>query len=283
MGLRQLNHLAAVGGARSSSSRMPSRSVWQSCPAFELEHGLKDGFIYFDDLFGDYIQAANVAATASTLDAPWCAFTDATAGATIASGVDVTGSMVFNSTTAQEGCIASLHTALNSSAPIPAPTATNRIWFEARVKLEHTTTQYASMFLGLAERARTVTLGTIATGGAAAAAVDLIGFHYTAAATTAVTTVTSNGTATVIDSTAAVVAADTYTKLGFYWDGAKFTFFQDDAALSDTLALGATQFPAGENLAPYWQLICGSDGTTTSATLDWVRYAFERDFDDEVL
>ncbi len=264
---------------------MPSRVIWTTCPWFELATGTKDGFAYFDDLLGDYIQAANVAAASTTLDAPWCAFTDSTGGATIASGVsptDAAGTMVFNSTTAQEGCIASLHTALNSTAPISsrtsagALTATTRMWLEARVKVEHITTQYAALFLGLAEVGRTVTLGTIATGGAATAAVDHVGFLYKAAATTAISTYHGNGTATALAASAGTFAADTYTKLGMYWDGGTMKFYQDGAVLSDTLALGATQFPASEALAFYWQMICGSDGTTTSATLDWVKIAFER-------
>lgn len=285
MSVRDLNYRKALGKAtQTSSTRMFSPALWVDCPAAELADGTKDGFLYFDDLMGNYTQAANVAATSSTLDAPWRAFTDATAGSTISAAVsptDAVGAMTYSVTTAQEGCIASLHSQNNLSCPVTlggaagALTAATRFWMEARVKFEHTTTQYASAFLGLAQVGRTITLGTIATGGAATAAIDHIGFLYKAAATTALSCYQGNGTATSI-ADQGTIAADTYTKLGMYWNGAVMTFYQDGTALGTTSALGSSQFPAGAALALYWQVLCGSDGTTTSAALDWVRYAFER-------
>jgi hypothetical protein len=280
MSVRDLNYRAAVGRSnQTSSTRMFSPLVWADCPYYELANGLKDGFGYFDDFIGEYIQAANVAAASTTLDPPWAAFSDATAGNTIASGVDPTdavGSVVLNSTTTQEGVIMGAHTALNSTAPISAPSATNRIWFETRLKINSTTTEEVAFFAGLIERARLVTLGAIATGGAAAAAVDHVGFIKFAASTTGVAISHGNGTSTTLTATGATIVADTYTKLGFYWNGATFTFYQDGVAHASTLALAATQFPAGENLAVALAMQDGTGAGTNLMTVDWVRYAFER-------
>jgi hypothetical protein len=265
---------------------MFSPSLWADCPYFELQNGLKDGYAYFDDLLGTYTQAANVAAASTTLPSPWCAFTDATAGNTINQGVltdtsvagGAVGVMELNSTTTQEGVVVGLHTALNTAAPIGSPIALNKIWWEARLKISTITTQEISFFAGLLPIAKIATpVSTVfATAGSVMAAIDHIGFHKVAAGTTAIKTVHGNGTATVLSATAGVIAADTYTKLGMYWNGAVATFYQDGVALTDTLALAATQFPAGANLAWHLAMIDGSGASTNVVSLDWVRVAFDR-------
>lgn len=279
MHIRELDRLEAVGDQRAADTRKPSRLIWEDCPAMQLRRGLRDGLFFRDDFLGSYVQAANVAAASTTLNDPWAAFTDATAGATIASGVDptdATGTMVLASTTAQEGVHVGLHTAKNSSAPIEAPTATNRIWLEARLKVLNVTVNEIALFFGLMERGRLVTLGTIATLGAAVAAVDHVGFLKHSGGTTGIKTSHGNGTSTILDAAAGTLAADTYTTLGLKWDGATFRFYQDNVLLATQLALGATQFPAGENMAVHFGMISGSGGGDITATIDWVQVAFER-------
>ncbi len=287
MSVTNQNKLAAVGRSlQTSSTRMFSPLVWQDCPYWELEKGLKDGYAYFDDLLGTYVQATNVAASATTLPSPWCAFSDATAGNTINQGVltdtgvagGAVGVMELNGTTTQEGIVVGLHTSLNTAAPIGALIATNRVWWECRLKISTITTQEIAFFAGLLPVAKIATpVSTVfATAGSVMAAIDHIGFMKIAAGTTAVKTVHGNGTATVLDATAGTIAADTYTKLGMYWNGAIATFYQDGAALTTTLALAATQFPAGANLAWHLAFMDGSGASTNLVSLDWVRIAFER-------
>src|SRR4051812_15612439 len=107
MHLLEMNRLAAVGkGTATSSTYGPSKTIWNSCPWLELATGTKSGFAFFDDFLGSSVQAANVANSATTLNSPWSAFTDATAGSTIASGVspsDAVGTMILLATTANEG------------------------------------------------------------------------------------------------------------------------------------------------------------------------------------
>ncbi len=248
--------------------------------------GTRDGFAYFDDMLGKNIQATNVAASATTLVDPWCAFSDATAGNTISAAVptdtgiaaDEVGGLVLHGTTTQEGIVLGLHTALNTSGPIGALIAGNRVWWEARLKISSITTQEVTLFVGLLPAAKVATpVSTVfATAGSVMAAIDHIGFMKIAAGTTAIKTVHGNGTATVLNATAGVFAADTYTKLGMYWDGANATFYQDGVALTTQLALGATQFPAGANLAWHLAFMVGSGASDDTATLDWVRIAFDR-------
>ncbi len=287
MHLAELNRLAAVGDQKARSARtLFSPLIWNSCPWYELASGTKDGFAYFDDLLGKNIQAANVAAASTTLVDPWCAFTDATAGNTIAAVVptdtgiaaDEVGGLKIAGTTTQEGAVVGLHTALNTSGPIGAPIATNKIWWEARLKISSITTQEVTLFVGLLPAAKLATPVTtvFATAGSVMAAIDHLGFMKIAAGTTAIKTVHGNGTATVLNATAGTFAADTYTKLGMLWDGANVTFFQDGVALATQLALGATQFPAGANYAWHMAFMVGSGASDDTATLDWVRIAYDR-------
>lgn len=286
MHILELNRLAAVGTRRAVDVRGPSNAIWSTCPVFELQNGSRDGFHYWDDLMGKNIQAANVAAASTTLVDPWCAFTDATAGNTIAAVVptetgiaaDEVGAMKLLGTTTQEGVVVGLHTALNTSGNFGSPIATNRHWWEARLKISSITTQEVTLFVGLLPAAKVATpVSTVfATAGSVMAAIDHVGFMKIAAGTTAIKTVHSNGTATVLSATAGTFAADTYTKLGAYWDGANYTFYQDGVALSTQLALGVTQFPAGANLAFHVAFMVGSGASDDTATIDWVRTAYER-------
>lgn len=281
MSIKDLNYRAAVGkSTQTATSRMPSPAIWQDCPWFELEKGNKEGYAYFDDLVGNYVQAANVAASASTLADPWAAFTNATAGATVAvvvSPTDAIGAMKLNSTTAQEGVHAGLHAGKNLTALIDPPSSTNRIWFEGRIKSSSITTTENCLFFGLMEVGRLLTLGTIATGGGAVAAVDHIGFlKATVTAPTAIQTSIGDGTSTIIDAAAATLVANTYVKLGFYWNGVIGTFYVNGVANATTILSTTTGFPLTENLCLMTGLMAGAAGTAQSSTLDWVKVAFER-------
>lgn len=283
MSVKDLNYRAAVGKAnQTSSTRMASANVWSECPWFELTNGTKDGFTYFDDFLGTYVQAANAVAASTTLNQPWVAFTNATAGSTIASGVsptDAIGTMVLNATTANEGVNVGLFASKGTSgtsAPIPALISTNRAWFEVRIKTSTITTEDVGFYVGFGEVGRLITLGLIATGGAAAAAIDQIGWFYPTAATTALSSTHGNGTATILSASAGTVAADTYTKLGFYWNGTTGTWYQDGVAHASTVTTSTSQFPAGAYLAFYMAAQCGSTAGDSIVTVDWVKVAFER-------
>lgn len=283
MATRNLNNLFAVSrGLQTSSTRMFSPLLWADCPYFELERGLKDGFTFFDDFTGNFVQAANVAAASTTLTDPWAAFTNATAGATIASGVspsDAVGTVVLATNTASEGLTMGLQTAKNTTANIDALSATNRVWFECRIKGGSTsaTTNRLGIAVGLGQVGRLITLGQQAST-SVVAAIDSITLLKSAVGTTAIQTVIGNGTATVVNATAGTFAASTYTKLGFYWNGTTGTFYQDGAALTTTITSASTQFPATDSLCFMMSILGGSSASSETATVDWARVAFERTF-----
>ncbi len=165
---------------------------------------------------------------------------------------------------------------MTCASAIDALSATNRVWFETRIKTSTITTEDVGFYVGLAQVTRLVTLGLIATGGAAAAAIDQIGWIYKTAATTGVTSTHGNGTATTLVASAGTIAADTYIKLGFYWNGTTATWYFNGTADSTTITSSTSQFPAGAALAFYMGAQCGSTAGDSIVTVDWCRVAFER-------
>jgi hypothetical protein len=161
----------------------------------------------------------------------------------------------------------------------PELSATNRVWFECRIKGGSTsaTTNRLGIAVGLGQVGRLVTLGQQAST-SAVAAIDSVTLFKSAVGTTAIQTVIGNGTATVVNATAGTFAASTYTKLGFYWNGTTGTFYQDGAALTTTITSASTQFPATDSLCFMLSILGGSSASSETATVDWVRVAFERTF-----
>lgn len=246
-----------------------------------MSQGLRDGITFYDDFTHKMVQAANVAATATTLPDPWTAFTDATAGSTIASTVEPTdalGAMTLAVTTTQEGIHMGLFTQGNTGTVIDPGglTASNRVWLEGRFKFASIVTQEIGFFFGLMEKGRCITLGTIATGGAAVAAVDHVGFLKKSASTTAIGTSSGDGTSTDLNTTAGTVAAATYINLGLKWDGTTAKFYINGVADSKTLNAASTGFPLTEGLTPMIGVLGGSTADDETVICDWVKFAYER-------
>lgn len=281
MHITELNRLAAVGDQRTTDTMKPSKALWKKCPYFELSHGLRDGFTFFDNFLGNFIQAANVANTATTVPQPWAAFTGATAD-TIAvdvSPTDAVGAAKLIATTAQESAQLALYSGGLLAAPIPALSATNRVWWEARVKTDSITTQNNGFYAGLNLIGKVVTLGTLATLGDAVSAWDHIGFMKQAVtAPSKIQTVMGNGTSTIVNATAGTLVANTYVNLGFSWDGPGNIgrWFINGAADSTSVNISSTQFPAGSNLCLQFGNQAGTTGTAFTLYIDWARIAFER-------
>lgn len=87
-----------------------------------------------------------------------------------------------------------------------------------------------------------------------------------------------NGTtATVLQSDALTLVADTFYKLGFYFNSqsGRVTFYKDQVALGTTVLESATNFPDGAGLVPFFALKIGS-AVTVNLDADWVRVAQNR-------
>lgn len=287
----ELNRLTSVGLGRALDTRNPSYTIWQDCPYFDLVHGVRDGIAFFDDFNRSMIQAANVAASATTLVDPWVAFTDATAASTISSinePTDALGALSLAITTANEGMTLGLFTqkalgtcisgGLASAASTPIA---NKVWLEARIKVSTIGANEIAFFLGLVEKTQVKTLGCMATTSVATAAVDNIGFLKPATGTSSVSTWLGNGTSAAIATGVATLVADTYINLGFTWDGSIGSlglakFWVNGVANATTVDSSTTNFPVGEGLSPHISAQSGSTAGDDVVTLDWLRFAYLR-------
>lgn len=168
---------------------------------------------------------------------------------------------------------ASLQICGETSAPfvIPADSATGKkLWFECEIKKSVITTTYGGFFVGLASEGAMVA-DFMADAGADFSDVDILGFWndetdatYAGAKVNVVTQKTGAAFDTII-SAAEILAADTYTRLGFIYDPKankkrRITFFVNGKGLSTyvgedsgdaTVYLGdTTNFPGGEEMGP---------------------------------
>jgi hypothetical protein len=149
------------------------------------------------------------------------------------------------------------------------------LWFEARVKFSTITTAEQSFFLGLCEA---VTLSAIVPITAAGALADqnLVGFHKPEANTTALDASykANSVTAVEVNSDIGTLAADTYIRLGMYFDedynlsfwvngskqttvkaipSAAGTDFPNDVVLYPTFAMGAATADDEYGVIDCWQ------------------------------
>jgi hypothetical protein len=270
-----------VNSAPANPSRMPSAGLWANCPWDDLSNGRYDGHTYFNDFTtGSYTQAANVAASASTInDGGMTGFTGATAGGTIGPALDAPYGVVKLSNTTDGESVTLQALGNKNIAGQVVFEAGKRVWFEARVKVANITANEHGVFLGFGEEGLAVAAGVIGTGDALTDK-DLIGWHYTAAATTAIGTyhnTAGGGGITTVSASAGTLAADTWTNLGIYCDGTTVYFYQDGVRHATSVLLSATNFPDGEEMAFYLSLVVGSGGGDCIATIDWLKVAMQRE------
>jgi hypothetical protein len=260
-------------GMLAAGTRQPSNAIWQTCPWDLIQAGAVDGITYWNDFY-NAVQAANVAAAATTMDNGVVAFTGATAGSTVSSNADEPyGVAALNCTTDDETvCIAAL-SGRNTAGQIVFESG-KQVWMEARVKIASIADDLIGMFCGFGEEGLCVTVGVIGANDALTDK-DLIGFHKDAAAE-AVLAVKHNtaggGGITSLIATAAAMVADTYMKLGIYCDGTTVYFYVNGVVNATSVLLSAINFPDGEEMAFYYALT-NKGGGDCVAEIDWVKIA----------
>jgi len=136
---------------------------------------------------------------------------------------------------------------------IVAPVASSELWFACRLNLVNLDSDFA---VGLAN-SNTDPFGTGIT--------DAIYFLHEAAGTLkAICEETAEG-ATTLDSD---LTANTWTELGFRWNGTNVRFYQDGSLVA-TYATTAN-IPIGVSLAPFIALITSADAAR-AVVVDWIR------------
>jgi hypothetical protein len=261
-----------VDGLSADTTRGPSGKMWQTCPWDRIARDPSIGHAYFTDFLGNFALAANQAVT--LLDEGVCGWTGATAGTITMDAGAPTGVVKLFTTTDNEDTGISILGGKNTAGQLVFA-SNKKLWVEARVKFSNITDSKFGVFVGLAEEALASTAGVVANTGAMVDK-DYVGFHRLEADGDAMDAVynTALGSTSPVThlADAATLVADTWIKLGIYCDGSYVYYFVNGQKVGDPVALSATDFPDGEEMAFYIaQQAAHADDAITS--VDWVRIA----------
>lgn len=250
------------------TSRGPSQSIWADCPVLEIVTGAVDGIYLFDD----FLNGPRIPAGAEAAAGLYRGF--ASTGGLVADGGELGGSLDLSSDGDDEG--ASFRT---SCSPFQIKRTLGKFWFECRVKSSTITDTKHGLFVGLmADNALTATVPIAAAG--TIADINIVGFHrlegdgdyfdtiYKADGVTQVT----------VQADAAVLAADTYVKLGMVFDPATnvLSFYRNGVRLSTSytvVAAAGTDFPNDVRMGLVIAVLNATGTTPGSSKIDWWRAA----------
>jgi len=256
------------GASIADTSRGSSPSIWADCPWLEIVAGIKDGIALFDD----FLNGPRVAAGAEAAYGSYRGFADT--GGLVADGAEWGGTLNLSSDGDNEG--ASFRT---SVAPFQIDRGQGKFWFEARVKSSTITDTKHGIILGLmADNVLTAIVPIAADG--TIADVDIVGFHRLEGDGDYFDTVYKAGgvTAVTVKADAAVIAADTYVKLGMLFNPADnvLSFYRNGVKLADSKTIpeaDGTDFPNDVRLGLVIAVLNATGSTPGSAEIDWWRAA----------
>jgi hypothetical protein len=265
------------GGLTENTSRGPSPMLWKDCPWDQIIRDGSKGIAFFDD----FVDSFQDPTTAKIYGKYACLDTgDSTITATNVAG----GGVQLLVTTDNED----VGIRLGTGSPFvisDTAAAAKKLWFECRVKKSSiANTSAGGVFIGLANE-DALAANFIADAAADFADNDYLGFWFPEADGDDVGLVygitgQAPTTPTGLDSLD-VIVADTYVKLGFFYD-------PDAAAakriklyvngLEYTTGVSATNiatatFPDGEEMNLMFYASAGNGGDDFTATMDWWRIA----------
>lgn len=178
-------------------------------------------------------------------------------------------------------------------APLQIGQAYLPMWWEMRMKTSTITDTKHGFFAGLAALL-TLSATVPITAAGALADVNLVGFHRLEGDGDALDTVykADGVTQVTVKADAAVLVADTFFKVGMFFDpnpaydiqdpnrsgAARYNlkFYFNGRQLADVKAIpsaAGTDFPNDVRLAPVFGLLNATGSTPGSCTLDWIEYA----------
>lgn len=262
------------------TTRGPSPLLWQSCPLEEiLITNPGRGYHYWDDFLDTPSMGTAGSAIATTR---YSTYMDT--GNTMAGRADVVGGvyrLALDATDNDEAWIS----LSGAGAPFVfsrTAGAERKLWFEARVRLQHIT-DVRGFYIGMSEESLAAA-DTITDAGALADK-DFLGFHGPEGDGDTVDWVyrtAGQAVQTKIDaiSSATALAASTWVKLGMVWDpdavaaeriACFFNGAKQSTFITDTNMAAAT-FPNGEEMT-FLMGIKNASAAATWMDIDWVRIA----------
>lgn len=250
------------------TGREPSANIWKNMPTGLMTDPSKGQYI-FKDVFPTV--ANNIAAAWYGSDLQ--VYTGATAGSDITDAATLGGAVKLESTTDDQGC------AIRTPAQFQIDIGQGRLWFEARIKQVNITDSKFNMFCGLVETGAVAATLPLTTSDAVSDN-NLVGFQRVFVDGDALDTTykADSVTQVTVGTDAITTVADTYVKVGMYFDGSVLYFYKDGVRLADSKTIptaDGTDFPNDVRLGFVFAVMMGH-GDTGSATIDWFRVAQEK-------
>lgn len=257
-----------VGSLSGDTTASPSGQLWQLSPHFgTIRNDPNQGFGFEDD-FSQFIPIP-AGADARVRQYRGFADTGGTVAATAVNDVGITA--VFSSDGDNEGASLELE-----SKPFKISKNRGKFWFECRVKTSTIADTKHGIFIGLIEAVTLSNAVPIQQDGTIVDA-NLVGFHRLEGDGDQWDTIYKADSVTSVDvaANAKTIVADTYQKLGMYFDGFQtYSWWVDGVKLADTKTIPdntGTDFPADVFMSPVIGVLNATGSTPGDTTVDWWR------------
>lgn len=253
-----------------NSVRGPSGGVWANCPWRDAEWDPNIGVHFWDDFHAVGVTGAgpgawNIAGTGGS----FVGAASATFGA-IGVGALTTGASDNNECTISNG---------NKLCPVAVISAGKRTWYESRIRCTSVAAQ--GLLIGLVEDGYTAADLMQDAGGVES--VDYIGFRVPEGTPTQIDCVYNTAgvgevvaQAGTVSATQQTLAANTWTKLGMYFDGEFMRWYRDGVTIKTAagedlkVRYSATGFPNDLVLLAAFA-IKNADANARVCNIDWVK------------
>lgn len=265
-----------------NSGRGLSPAIWGNCPVEQYRYGM-DGVFVFDDFMNfPALEDWNASSAVRDVANGYVAFLD-TGCVVKQSAANVGGVIEFDGLdTAEDFALLTVADNIGALARITDTAGENfKFWFETRVKFS-AITDAQSAFIGLVE-AGGVSDTMMAAAGVGPELVDVIGFQVLEGSGDTVDAIYNEAAGStvaevVVDAGCHTLVADTWVKLGLYYDGTAMYWFVNGVKVTPDTAGGASdgigilpaasQFPDGDYMAPCWGFRMGDTGDD-NLYVDW--------------
>ena len=240
---------------------------WADCPVDSLQSNNNLGYFFQDDFLNlsQHISDQDTQTYSSYIDT----------GVTLKQLATEVGGVLQVAGNDADNDEGSLTTGGNAAGMVKIATSSGsstKLWFEARLKnVTSVAANRLAFFIGLAEEGLAAA-NTLVDDTGAVADKDYVGFrvlHADGDGLDAVYNTSGGGGETVHKESASTLVADTYVKVGLYYDGTKVYFYVDGSVVdADGVAYSATNVPDGEELALLLATKVGA-ASETKLNLDW--------------
>lgn len=257
------------------ASRLHSPAIWADCPIRAIQDGTVSGVYHFDDFisFGTFSANDDVPS-----DAPVPYFAGASTGVKIdQAGTDLGIISIEENDAAQDGSVLVYGNAAGFARFGP----NDRVWMEARLGQSSVANSNPIFFFGAVEVnvAPTSVITLVDTTGLLDVSEDFVGFRTLPGAGATVEPIFQEGGDTLahVGSGLAAaqgsgndipIAADTFYKLGFRWNGKRLSYYVDNQLVAHHTPGSGDAFPDANHLAMLWATKT-IGAATTSFKNDW--------------